>query len=280
MMNKNRYIFIVVAGALSGILLTFQYVNPIENTISLREIVFQLSGSRGEILLGFSFSELIAFSARLLPYYTFELYMGVEIYQHFCTSSIYVFSRVSNRTKWYLKETLQVFALSALYAAIILAVTALTTGMRYQVTLDTIGFVKSAVYVLLYAMWCFIMTMAINLIALKHGSSTAFTVVIAAQILLLTLFSLMNSLTSRTGVLLLLTINPMTRLVIGWLDPQGQSSGNDLFCDMIKSADINPFFSTVNAFCVFLFFMILIVFIGMYQVKHYEVLYANPEQEV
>ena len=37
----------------------------------------------------------------------FELYIGVYLYRHFCTASVYVFSRTIHRTRWYIKECLK-----------------------------------------------------------------------------------------------------------------------------------------------------------------------------
>ena len=90
---KRERIALVTIAVLGGCFLSITYVNPYHHTISLAELVLQLSGSRGNIPMGFSMNELLLLTMRMVPDYLMEMYLGTMLYKHFCTASVYVFSR-------------------------------------------------------------------------------------------------------------------------------------------------------------------------------------------
>lgn len=46
-MRKNNYCFLILLAVAGGIFLSIMYVNPYNGSITLSELVLQLSGSRG-----------------------------------------------------------------------------------------------------------------------------------------------------------------------------------------------------------------------------------------
>ena len=280
---KDKYTIAIIAimGLISGILLSLSYINPIDSTISVEDIIFQLSGSRGNILLGLSFTELLSFSARLLPYFAFELYMGVKMYQHFCTASIYVFSRVNNRISWYCKETLQILLENFIFTIAILISAIIITHFRYCIVISASSIYVFIAYLLLYSMWSFSMTMLINLIALKVGSSTAFFAITTTQILCITTFGLIKIASYNYSIVhIFLLFNPMTRLVLGWQAPLGCISGYALFDEALYNAKTPIFFSFSTSIGLYLLLLIFIIGLGWLITNHYEIFYSNAEEEV
>lgn len=79
--------------------------------------------------------ELIGFMLRMMPNYIMILVFGNKLYGHFCTASIYVFSRCPNRMKWYGKELLQLINLICIFELVFLSTTAIASVLRYQVIL-------------------------------------------------------------------------------------------------------------------------------------------------
>ena len=71
---------------MGGIMLAIGYVNPYAGIISLSELILQLSGSRGDLALGFSINELLSFVMHMIPDFVFEICFGTIIYQHLCTA--------------------------------------------------------------------------------------------------------------------------------------------------------------------------------------------------
>lgn len=65
----------------------------------------------------------------------YDIGFGNKLYGHFCTASIYVFSRCPNRMKWYGKELLQLINLICIFELVFLSTTAIASVLRYQVIL-------------------------------------------------------------------------------------------------------------------------------------------------
>ena len=93
-MRKYQNGSIYLLAVMAGIFLSISYVNPYEGKIFLSELVLQLSGSRGEFVLNYKNAlELVEVAMRLLPCVIMEVFLGIALYWHFCTASVYVFSR-------------------------------------------------------------------------------------------------------------------------------------------------------------------------------------------
>ena len=73
---RNKVWSIIGISVLGGIFLSFMYVNPFGESITLSETILQLSGSRGEFPLGTSATELMAFLMRMFPSYIFIMIYG------------------------------------------------------------------------------------------------------------------------------------------------------------------------------------------------------------
>lgn len=122
-------------GILSGICISLGFIRPFDGVITLSELVLQLSGSRGELSMSCNLVELIGFMLRMMPNYIMILVFGNKLYGHFCTASIYVFSRCPNRMKWYGKEMLQLINFICIFELVFLSTTAIASVLRYQVIL-------------------------------------------------------------------------------------------------------------------------------------------------
>ena len=73
MKNERNYI-VFFAAILSGIILSYSYVSPYSGYITLSELVLQLSGSGGELALGFNSVEIVGFAMRLTPIWILEMF--------------------------------------------------------------------------------------------------------------------------------------------------------------------------------------------------------------
>lgn len=200
-----------------GLFLAFSFVNPYGGNISLSQLVLQLSGSRGEFPLGLSIPELVSFATRLIPNYIFQIYFGTQMYRHFCTASVYVFSRVPNRIHWYIKEFIQLAEIVFLYQTISLATVFITTLTRYNIYFDKGGMALLAYHLALQSLLLFSLTLIINLLAIKIGSSTSFFTVAGIQILSISLLAFTKLIQDNTGyVVLWLNSNLVAHVIIGW----------------------------------------------------------------
>ena len=88
-------------GILSG------YITRYSKEVFLSDII--LNSSFYDMAVNFDY--LYQFAVRMSLFIAFNLIFGVYIYKNFCTASVYVFSRNTNRTRWFLKHQLPLFSL-------------------------------------------------------------------------------------------------------------------------------------------------------------------------
>lgn len=220
-MKKHQNPVIYLLAILLGFMLSMAYINPYGGKISLSELILQLSGSRGTFVLEPSPLELLGFAMRIFPAWILEVFLGVSLYQHFCTASIYIFSRCSNRKKWYWKEISVIGCHVLLFHAILLGTAILTALFRYSVSFHFTGILLLLYHLVLHSLWSYSIIILINIFALKFGSSIAFLSVLIAQTIEISLLGIVKILenlfeiTEKTKSILL-QLNPMSHLVLGW----------------------------------------------------------------
>lgn len=259
-----------------GSLLAFIYVNPYSGIIRFSEAVLQLSGSRGEFALGFSLPELVSFAMRMVPYFVFEAYFGIAFYRHFCTASVYVFSRYPHRIKWYMRELACVGAYACLYQVILLGTVILVTSLRYQLQVDGAGIALLLYHFLIYFIWLYAMTVLINLLAVRFGSNMSFFLVLGVQISCITLLGCAGIAEQKAEItgkafVIWLKWNPVSRLVLGWQE-SGTDAVNAVLSQSFSVLDLNG----SVLFCMLL--LIVIAFLGALMVSRHDFLISDAEE--
>lgn len=271
-MKYRRYILFFIAIA-SGIYLSLMYVNPYIKSVTLSEMILQLSGSRGKFPLEFSYSELASFGMRLFPTFIFELYAGIMLYHHFCTASVYVFSRYPYRTKWYLKEAFHLGVTVCFFYALVLLAVILTTICRYELQPDYTGMFLLIYHFCIHCIWIYIMTMSVNLLAIYFGSGTAYVIVISLQLICIVLLNVMDLLVRHSMGCIsyetLLTWNPVSHLVIGWhIDNPAMTDAAIAYPQMNQNLSIT----------VFLVIAITVTAVGAVIIKRHDLLVSSIEE--
>ncbi len=223
MRNVRNYVILSIA-VLSGILLSFSYVGSYTGQVSFSQMILQLSG----YYMGFSAVYILEFAVKLTPMLVLEMFIGIELYQHFCTAGVFVFSRCINRDRWYWREILFVGGKVFLFHVVSMAAVIVTSVARLEVKWDAMGMVLFVYHLLIFALWSMAMTVLVNILALKFGSSISFIIVMAIQAAgtaLLWLGSMFEDGTLEQEAALIW--NPAAHLVLGWqksifwqLDPQ------------------------------------------------------------
>jgi len=211
---------VILIGILSGICISLGFIRPFDGVITLSELVLQLSGSRGELSMSCNLVELIGFMLRMMPNYIMILVFGNKLYGHFCTASIYVFSRCPNRMKWYGKEMLQLINFICIFELVFLSTTAIASVLRYQVIFSVGGFILLGCHALIFMLWNFTLVLLVNLLAINIGSSAAFTLVMVVQMTCTAALSIINILTKmqmkQDIIYVFLWLNPVAHTVLGW----------------------------------------------------------------
>lgn len=271
---KHRYQLLFLAALAGGVFLSVMYINPYGGKITLSEAVLQLSGSRGSFVLGFSYSELISFTMHLLPAFIFEAYAGILLYRHFCTASIYVFSRYPHRVKWYLGEVFHLSGAVCGFHLILLITAMLTAAIRWELEIDRAGIVLIGYHFLIYSAWAYIMALLVNLSAVYFGSSTAYAFMISIQLVCIVLLSPMDSLIrhydGRLSYETVLVWNPAAHLVLGWHD-----SSVGIVEPILTSSYLR--FDLSDTLILFLLLGIVITFVGALIIKNHDLLVSDLE---
>ena len=271
---QNKVWSVIGISLLSGIFLSFMYVNPFEGSISLSDTILQLSGSRGKFPLGTSATELMAFVMRMFPSYIFIMIFGTHLYNHFCTASVYVFTRQANRLTWYVKEVFQLLLYTFCFQIITAVSVVLTACCRYEVIWNSAGFLLLLLHVVLHCFWVFSLTLIMNLVAMKLGSNMGFLVVAVVQMGCITLIGMMQ-VVERTAENIqvlntMILINPITRIIIGW-----HGSSNLMLRDALHSRYHVLFFS--HSLVTLGIISLLAVALGGYVIKKHDLLVNDTE---
>lgn len=275
-MMKYGYRLLFLAALAGGVYLSIQYINPYGGQITLSEAILQLSGSRGRFVMGFSYLELISFTLRLFPAFIFEAYAGILLYRHFCTASIYVFSRYPYRLKWYMGEVFRLSMAVCVFNLLLLAVAVLTAAVRYELEIDNAGIVLSLYHFLIYALWEYIMALLVNLLAVYLGSSTAYASVAVIQLMCIVLLNPIDFLIRYSSDSLsyenLLLWNPAAHLVLGWHESSVESVAGVLTSPHMQF--------DLNGTLLILFLIgIVVTFVGALIIKKQDLLVSDLEKE-
>ncbi len=271
---KHRYQLLFLTALAGGVFLSVMYINPYGGKTTLSEAVLQLSGSRGNFVLGFSYQELISFTMRLLPAFIFEAYAGIMLYRHFCTASIYVFSRYPHRVKWYLGEVFHLSGAVCGFHLILLVTAMLTAAIRWELEIDSAGIALIGYHFLIYSAWAYIMALLVNLSAVFFGSSTAYASMVSIQLICIVLLSPMDSLIrhydGRLSYENFLIWNPAAHLVLGWHDSSVRIV-EPILTSSYMQLDLN------DTLILFLLLGIIITFIGALIIKNHDLLVSDME---
>ncbi|OUP66144.1 hypothetical protein B5F12_01085 [Pseudoflavonifractor sp. An176] len=216
-MKLRRYGWYVAIGVVCGGLLSLSRINPYDGQITLQDLVLQLSGSRGDFVMELYYGAMVDFGFLMLPFFLYQFYGGIQLYCQFCVASVYVFSRTTNRVKWYFTELWGMCKGLVVLQVFLQGTTLLVAALRWEVMWTTEGWVLLGIHVLLFTLWTLTMALGVNLLSLIWGSSAGFLVVFALQAGMLAALCTGAKLEPADPALgRLLFLDPISRLVMGW----------------------------------------------------------------
>lgn len=216
-MKLRRYGWYVAIGVVCGGLLSLSRINPYDGQITLQDLVLQLSGSRGDFVMELYYGAMVDFGFLMLPFFLYQFYGGIQLYCQFCVASVYVFSRTTNRVKWYFTELWGMCKGLVVLQVFLQGTTLLVAALRWEVMWTTEGWVLLGIHVLLFTLWTLTMALGVNLLSLIWGSSAGFLVVFALQAGMLAALCTGAKLEPADPALArLLFLDPISRLVLGW----------------------------------------------------------------
>lgn len=247
-MKKGSYI--LIAGIILGVWISFTYVNPFSGSITLTQLTLQMSGSRGEFPLGTSLFELLALTLRMVPFFLFQSFAGIKFYKHYCVASVYVFSRIPNRISWYMKQVGLIILWALLYQFLCMIAVTTTAILRYEVILDKYGIALFVFHFLASSLWIIFTTLAVNLLAVFCGSSTAFVWVAGIQTILVSAFSAIRYFSDLPLLqTIIIRSNPVSCLVLSWHTSKNEEL-NSILASPYQGMSLSHSIIILSVFCI------------------------------
>lgn len=127
-----------------------------------------------------------------MPLMLYQIFFGTYIYRHFCSASIYFFSRNCSRTKWFIKESGKLYLFGTAYLILMIISGTLITSIFVPVIYDSLAFPILIYYILIYSVFLFVSAISINILAILFGSNTGFIIVESIYIFGMAVFVLMG----------------------------------------------------------------------------------------
>lgn len=272
MMRLRTYGWYVVMAAVCGIFLSCARVNPVDESIPLHTLVLQLSGSQGTFPMGLYHRATLEFGFLMLPFFLYQFYGGIQLYRQFCVASVYVFSRTTNRVKWYFKELWGLCKGLIVLQVFLQGTTLLVAALRWDVVWTTEGWILLGVHVLLFTLWTLTMALGVNLLALIWGSSTGFLAVFALQAGMLAALCTGAKLESADPALArLLVLDPVSRLVLGW------QSGGVFGLEGVLPAEYGHVLTLSGSLLLLVLSLAAVVVLGLMVIQNKDILVSNLE---
>lgn len=229
-MRLKQNAWMLPAAVLFGLWLSWSYVNPYGGVTALSSLVCQLSGARGDFSLDINLHALLDLTLRLLPSLIFQALAGISLYRHTCTASVYVFSRMPNRLKWYGEECGILALQTLLYQALVLAATVGLAAVRWTITDVSQGIPILLIHLTLWSLWTFAFTLGVNLLAIYVGSSTAFAALAGVQVVCIGTLAVLTRLEENPDLALVVKrVNPVTCLILNWQTSRFLPAGSGIY---------------------------------------------------
>lgn len=168
----KSYMKLLLLAAICGVMNIYGGILD-HTSINLSGIIYAM-GFGGISFLPAGISDVMYWYVPLL---LFHIFYGTFLYRHFCSASVYYFSRTGNRMRWYIGETFRLFCLCILYLVVMsfsgIAVVSCFLKLEY----GTESFYLLFYYLLLFSLFLFVSTLAINVLSVLWNNTIAFCVV-------------------------------------------------------------------------------------------------------
>lgn len=249
---------------------------------SLGTGIFEYSDtSVSQVILHSAFSGIeyypqyvVYLSYQYMPLLIFQIVFATYIYKHFCSASIYFFSRNINRIKWFLKEIRKLYIHTVLYLAIFNIVGIMITNLFIKVSVDDGVILLIAYYILIHSLYLFLTTLTINIVAIISRSDIGFIVVEGFILLEMVTYLLLGNRIQNDVIegvnLYMLKSNLIANLILP-IHSSNITSVNKFINEKSLEFDLN--FSVLY----YLMISIVIIIVGTYVVEKREFIVNNKE---
>ena len=213
----------------------------------LSDIVYKLAF--GDVSI--SIVSISKFLFAWFPLLFFQTVMGNYIYERFCITSVYFFSRCNKKSRWYIIETAKLFCYVMGYVATMLLAAYITTKIFGKVHTDEQGIILVVYYLLIYSLWLFVGTLLINILSIAWDCTKSFFVIISVQLISIAIYGILEEWmdfykytgSNMENQIFVLKAIPISNLVLKWhgSDYWGITSGLGILYEFNFSVAILSF---------------------------------------
>ena len=250
------YLRFITAGIICGVFCMASYA--IDNEYFLCSDIISLFGMQEVSYFAQYMSEIIYW---FMPLLFFQIFFGTYIYRHFCTASIYFFSRYEKRNRWFTKEIFTLYMFTCIYLLLMLAAGIIVCNVFSVVKFDLYAVKTLFYYIIIYSLYLFVTALAINLVAIIYNSNVAFVVVEGINIFCIVMFTVTGDFFAPDGIVLeqyewMLKVNPVYYLVFGMINSESEY---------------------LHAASVFMVMAVILVGVGLIVINRHNFIEANKE---
>lgn len=209
----KRLIRTILFAAILGLAM-FINSSAAQDSGNLLEYMIEIAGLANP---QFTSGYLVLLVMGMIPLFVGEIIFGLHLYSHFCTASVYFFSRQDNRVEWYVKETVCLMGKICIYLLTYL-ITVFAAGWMVYRDIFPVEGIRILGYILIYfTLYTFIFSILLNAFSVILGSHLAFPILYVIQLILVLSFMLFESEVPQNGVgLWILKYNPISNIIVSW----------------------------------------------------------------
>lgn len=146
--------------------------------------------------------------------FVFNMLFGTYIYQDFQVSSIYLFSRLRDRRKWFYKKVIEIGTFSLIYTFLFLTTLFVICIFGSNQQLDVSSIHMMGMLLIFISLFLTATTLLINLLTIKYNSSIGFICVYLVLLLLITVLLQSDWIALFTKTPYLLLLNPVAGVIL------------------------------------------------------------------
>lgn len=251
-----------------GVLNTIIYGSGMQTDM---QVFLMLSFGRTSLLMG----DAANFISGYFPIFFFHVFFGTCIYKHFCSGSVYYFSRCKNLTRWFVKECGRLYLYVLGYLSILIASSMLCALAVWHIRLSTDALIGFAYYFAIHSLFLFFTTLAINVVSIFISDSKGFVYIEGALFFCIATFFVAGEKMFPNSVIApdkmwILEINPISYLVFSV-----HSSRISALDEAINLYGMN--FELNTSVVLFLLLSVITVIIGRFAVEGHNFINTNSE---
>lgn len=205
----------------------------------------------------------------MVPYYLYIVLFSVYIYQHFCSSSVYFFSRCEKRWKWLIKEEIKLFAYSLLYMLFMALGRLLPFAVYNTIRIDLLGITMMFVMIIMFAIWLFTASLLGNILAILFGSIYGIVFTLALQIFSVLSLMWVDTNNLNTTEVMKLILNYSSHLIFSW-HKWGETK-------LVAMDELNAHLTFGESFLFLAVTAVAVVMFGMVIISKIDIIHESKE---